>query len=202
MIQKNTSKTWLDHRGNEVPRDYVPKFDRYNEIQVSKIFNAAIKLNEQIARFKAMSYEIADALYAEMLRNANIAPSDRKGNYTLTSFDKSIRIEVNVNELIEFDENINLAQMKLQEFIENKTKGVDIDIVALVNQAFTTRKGRLDKARIFGLFSLNITHPLWQESMELIRKSINRNSTVRYMEISEKDENGRYIPIRLNFATI
>lgn len=202
MIQKNTSKTWLDHRGNEVPRDYVPKFDRYNEIQVSKIFNAAIKLNEQIARFKAMSYEIADALYAEMLRNANIAPSDRKGNYTLTSFDKSIRIEVNVNELIEFDENINLAQMKLQEFIENKTKGVDIDIVALINQAFTTRKGRLDKARIFGLFSLNITHPLWQESMELIRKSINRNSTVRYMEISEKDENGRYIPIRLNFATI
>lgn len=149
-----------------------------------------------------MSYEIADALYAEMLRNANIAPSDRKGNYTLTSFDKSIRIEVNVNELIEFDENINLAQMKLQEFIENKTKGVDIDIVALINQAFTTRKGRLDKARIFGLFSLNITHPLWQESMELIRKSINRNSTVRYMEISEKDENGRYIPIRLNFATI
>lgn len=202
MIQKNTSKTWLDHRGNEVPRDYVPKFDRYNEIQVSKIFNAAIKLNEQIARFKAMSYEIADALYAEMLRNANIAPSDRKGNYTLTSFDKSIRIEVNVNELIEFDENINLAQMKLQEFIENKTKGVDIDIVALINQAFTTRKGRLDKARIFGLFSLNITHPLWQESMELIQKSINRNSTVRYMEISEKDENGRYIPIRLNFATI
>lgn len=202
MIQKNTSKTWLDHRGNEVPRDYVPKFDRYNEIQVSKIFNAAIKLHEQIARFKAMSYEIADALYAEMLRNANIAPSDRKGNYTLTSFDKSIRIEVNVNELIEFDENINLAQMKLQEFIENKTKGVDIDIVALINQAFTTRKGRLDKARIFGLFSLNITHPLWQESMELIRKSINRNSTVRYMEISEKDENGRYIPIRLNFATI
>ena len=202
MIQKNTSKTWLDHRGNEVPRDYVPKFDRYNEIQVSKIFNAAIKLNEQIARFKAMSYEIADALYAEMLRNANIAPSDRKGNYTLTSFDKSIRIEVNVNELIEFDENINLAQMKLQEFIENKTKGVDIDIVALINQAFTTRKGRLDKARIFGLFSLNITHPLWQESMELIRKSINRNSTVRHMEIAEKDENGRYVPIRLNLATI
>lgn len=202
MIQKNTSKTWLDHRGNEVPRDYVPKFDRYNEIQVSKIFNAAIKLHEQIARFKAMSYEIADALYSEMLRNANIAPSDRKGNYTLTSFDKSIRIEVNVNELIEFDENINLAQMKLHEFIENKTKGVDIDIVALINQAFTTRKGRLDKARIFGLFSLNITHPLWQESMELIRKSINRNSTVRYMEIAEKDENGRYIPIRLNFATI
>lgn len=202
MIQKNTSKTWLDHRGNEVPRDYVPKFDRYNEIQVSKIFNAAIKLNEQIARFKAMSYEIADALYAEMLREANIEPTSRKGNYTLTSFDKSVRIEVNINELIEFDENINLAQIKLREFIEKKTKGVDIDIVALINNAFTTRKGRLDKARIFGLFSLNIQDPIWNEAMELIRKSINRNMTVRYMEIAEKDENGRYNPIRLNFATV
>jgi len=202
MIQKNNQKTWLDHRGNDVPRKYVPKFDRYNETQVSKIFNAAVKLNEQMIRFKEMAYSTADALYAEMLREANIEPSSRKGNYTLTSFDKSIRIEVNINELIEFDENINLAHMKLHEFIEMKTNGADSDIIALINQAFTTRKGRLDKARIFGLFSLNITHPLWQEAMELIRKSINRNSTVRYMEIAEKDENGRYVPIRLNFATI
>lgn len=202
MIQKNTSKTWLDHRGNEVPRDYVPKFDRYNEIQVAKIFSGAVKLNEQIVRFKDMAYDIADALYAEMLREANIEPTSRKGNYTLTSFDKSVRIEVNINELIEFDENINLAQIKLREFIEKKTKGVDIDIVALINNAFTTRKGRLDKARIFGLFSLNIQDPIWNEAMELIRKSINRNMTVRYMEIAEKDENGRYNPIRLNFATV
>lgn len=202
MIQKNTSKTWVDNRGQEVPREYIPKFDRYNEVQVRKIFAAAVKLNEQIVRFKNMAYDISDELYAEMLRNANIAPSDRKGNYTLTSFDKSVRIEVNVNDLIDFDDNINLAQIKLKEFIEKKTKGVDIDIVALINNAFTTRKGRLDKARIFGLFSLNIQDPIWGEAMELIRKSINRNSTVRYMEIAEKDESGRYIPIRLNFATV
>ena len=38
--------------------------------------------------------------------------------------------------------------------------------------------------------------------MDLIRKSITINSSVRYMEISAKDSEGRYVPVKLNFAAI
>jgi hypothetical protein len=202
MIHKTTDKVWHDHRGNEVPREYVPQFDRKNELAVAKVFNRAEKLSGQLATFKAEAFEIADSLYAEMLKNANITASDRKGNYTLSSFDKSVKIEVNVSTSIDFDDNIGLAQEKLNEFIRVKTDGVDHELSSLVNHAFTTRKGRLDKARIFGLLELNIKHPLWGEAMELIRRSITTNSSVRYMEISQKEGEGRYVVVKLNFAAL
>lgn len=202
MIHRKTDKTWFDHRGNEVPREYVPDFDRKNEVVVGKIFRNAERISDQLAKFKKESFKAADKLYGEMLKNANITASDRKGNYTLTSFDKSVKIEVNVADRIDFDDNITLAQEKLNEFIKKKTDGADKELAALVNHAFTTRKGRLDKARIFGLMQLNIKNQLWDEAMELIRKSITTNSSVRYMDISVKDDQGKYIPVKLNFASI
>lgn len=202
MIHKKTNKTWYDHRGNEVPREYVPEFDRKNEVVVGKIHRNAERLSEKLIKFKEEAFKDADRLYAQMLKEANIAPSERKGNYTLTSFDKSVKIEVNVSDRIDFDDNITLAQEKLNEFIKLKTSGADKELAALVNHAFTTRKGRLDKARIFGLMQLNIKNKLWDEAMELIRKSITTNSSVRYMDISVKDKEGKYQPVKLNFASV
>lgn len=202
MIHKKSNKVWHDHRGNEVPREYVPEFDQKQEAQIGKIYNEAQKLSDQLADFKVKSFMIADEMYAQMLRNAKIDPTDRKGNYSLTSFDKSVKVEVNVSDRIDFDENITMAQEKLNQFIRTKTEGADQDLAALVNQAFTTRKGRLDKARIFGLLQLNIKGEMWADAMDLIRKSITINSSVRYMEISAKDSEGRYVPVKLNFAAI
>lgn len=202
MIHKKTDKVWHDHRGNKVPREYVPADERNTEIQIGKIFNKAEKLSKALADFKDEAFEIADALYAEMLKSANIEPTDRKGNYSLTSFDKSVKVEVNVSDRIEFDSNITLAQEKLNEFIRMKTDGADQELSMLVNQAFTTKKGRLDKARIFGLMQLNIKGQMWADAMELIRKSITTNSSVRYMEIASKDDEGKYIPVKLNFASL
>lgn len=202
MLHKKTDKVWHDHRGNKVPREYVPVDERNTETQLAKIYNKAEKLSNALADFKSEAFDIADGIYAEMLKNANIDPTDRKGNYSLTSFDKSVKIEVNVSDRIDFDSNITLAQEKLNEFIRMKTDGADQELSMLVNQAFTTKKGRLDKARILGLMQLNIKGQMWNEAMELIRKSITTNSSVRYMEISQKDDEGRYIPVKLNFASI
>ncbi len=202
MIHKTSEKMWSDHRGNEVPREYVPKEDKDNEKIVATIYKEAEKLSNQLAKFKERAFEITDKQYANILKAAKIDPSDRKGNYSITSFDKSVKIEVNVSDRIDFDDNINLAQIKLNEFIKSKTEGVDADLSVLVNNAFSTRKGRLDKGRIFDLMQLNIKGQLWAEAMELIRKSITTNSSVRYMDISSKDSEGRYVPVRLNFASL
>jgi hypothetical protein len=201
-LQNLKQNMWTDHKGAQVPRAYVPKPDQAKELKIGKIFNHANALSAKLKAFKDEAYSICDELYAETLRAANITPTDRKGNYSISSFDKTIKIEVNVADRIDFDDNITLAQEKLNEFIRLKTAGADMELSALVNQAFTTRKGRLDKARIFGLMQLNIAHPIWGEAMDLIRKSITTNSSVRYMEIAQKDPDGRYIPVILNFATL
>lgn len=202
MIHKRSDKQWYDHRGNAVPREYVPSSDKKKESKVAKLFGKADKLSKQLQDFKIEAFEECDAIYSEMLAAANIKATARKGNYSVMSFDKSVKVEINVSDRIDFDDNITLSQLKLNEFILLKTKGADHELAALVNNAFTTRKGRLDKARVFSLLELNITHPIWIEAMELIRKSITVNSTVRYMEFARKTKEGKYEAVKLNFAAL
>jgi hypothetical protein len=197
------SKTMKNHLGEDVPIKYIPKSELKKEALTQKALKEARKISDALVMFKGKMLESCDLLYAEIREDENIsAKKSKKGNYTLFSFDKSIKIEVAVQDRIEFDDNINLAQEKLKEFLVVKTKGADADLSALVNQAFQTTKGRLDTKRIFGLFSLQINHPLWSEAMELIKKSINRNVSKRYMTVWEKNEEGEYKQVQLNFASI
>ncbi len=202
MIHKRTDKVWHDHRGTNVPREYVPNLDRKRETAVGKIYDKATKLSRRLAAFKSEAFDEADGIYEDMLKEADIDPTERKGNYTLTSFDKSVKVEINVADRIEFDENIEFAQVKFREFIALKTKGADQEISELVNQAFSTRKGKLDTKRVLSLFSYKITHPVWLQGLEFVKKSMSTNSSVRYMEISTKDANGEYKAVKLNFSSL
>lgn len=202
MIQKSNQPTWMNHKSMEVPREYVSKFDRKKELTLGALLKKAEKISDLLMAFKVESFDLADELYHQMMMEANITATERKGNYTLFSFDKSVKLEVNVSDRIEFDENINFAQLKLNEFITAKTEGSDMELRELINNAFTTSKGRLDTKRILGLFSLKINHPLWVEAMELIKKAISINNTVRYLTISTRDAMGHYNQVNLNFSNI
>jgi hypothetical protein len=202
MIQKKSDKMWKNHKGNDVPREYVPAFEVTKESAVAKIFKSAETINNQLLKFKSLAFSVTDSLYTQMLADANINSGDKKGNYTIYNFDKSVKVEVNVSDRIEFGEEINFAQIKLNEFIQVKTAGGDSELHELISNAFTTNKGRLDTKRILSLFTLKITHTLWVEAMELIKKAIQTNSSVRYLTVSTRDENGKYNLLNLNFSNV
>jgi hypothetical protein len=202
MIQQVKKTVWQNHKGQDVPREYVSAFDRKKEQALGSLLKKAEKINELLTAFKVESFDIGDALYEMMLKEANISGTNRKGNYTLFNFDKSVKLEVNVSDRIEFDENIEFAQLKLNEFIEVKLTGSDSELRELINNAFTTSKGRLDSKRILSLFTLKITHPLWVEAMELIKRSISTNNTVRYLSMWVRDAFGKYEQVNLNFSNL
>lgn len=202
MLQKKSDKLWIDHRGNKVPREYVPDLEKQNEIIVGKVYNNAVAISNKLAAFKKEAFKLVDEQYSKMLKNAKIETGERKGNFTLTSFDKSVKIEINVSDRIEFDENIEFAQEKFREFIALKTQGTDMELAELVNNAFSTRKGKLDTKRVLSLFSYKISHPVWLEGIEFVKRSMSSNSSVRYMEISAKDAMGEYQTVKLNFSSI
>ena len=194
-------KIWKDHEGNTVPTQYVPKIDKERDRAAQSIYKKALNLNERLSQFKADAFEISDQLFKKMLKENNIK-SDRKGNYSITSFDKDIKIEVSVQKRVEFDDHINLAHAKIKEFLTAKTGEAGHDIQELINHAFQVDKGRMDAKRVLGLFKLNIKDKLWAEAMELIRKSISTNVSNRYMRIWKKDGNGEYQAVELNFSSI
>lgn len=203
MIHKTTDKVWEDHQGKNVPVEYIPDIDRRTEVTVGKLLRSAESLSKKLAEFKEKAYNEADKLYSEMLKNANIEKSERKGNYTLSSFDKSVKIEMNISETIKVNDNISFAQIKFNEFIALKTKGIDADISEIVNNAFRPRRnGRLDIKSLMDLFRYKITHPVWLEGIELTKKGLYTDGSVRYMTIWVKDVNGKYQPVKLNFSSI
>lgn len=194
-------KVWKNHNGMEVPAAYVPKEDKERERIVSKCIKDAKILHDRLDYFKTMLLVECDAFYEELLAKNNVK-SQGKGNYSLTSFDKLLKIEVNVSERIEFDDNIQVAHAKIKEYLDEITKDSNTDIQQIVNTAFQTSKGKMDVKRVLGLFELHISHPKWREAMELIKGSISRNNSKRYVRIWEKDANGEYQNIDLNFSSI
>lgn len=195
------TKIWKNHNGDVVPAAYVPTLDKEKERTALKVHKNALDINKRLAKFKAQALKECDAIYNKMLKDNNVT-TGKKGNYSITSFDKEIKIEVNISERIEFSDQIQIAQLKINEYLAEKTDGLDPDLVQIINQAFKTRKGQMDVKSILGLFQLKIKHRKWLEAMELIKESISRNNSKRYMRIWKKDEAGEYKAVDLNFSSI
>jgi hypothetical protein len=196
-------KQWVNHKGEIVPEKYVSGYDKKKEKVLLKLLSSSEKLSNLLHAHKAEIFKETDNLIELMYKEHNSSrPEDYKGNYTIFSFDKQIRLTIKVSEVIDFDDKIKIAQDKINKFLEEKTKGADQDLSLLVNNAFKTSKGRLDKNRVLGLFSLKINHPLWNEAMELIKSSITTNHTKRYATVAKRDKEGNYKDIMLNISSI
>ena len=196
-------KIWKDHTGLEVPDKYVDELDKKAERFSLKVVKEAQAISAKLKNFKTELLMEAEHIYLARLEKANIDSAKRKGNMTICSFDKRIKIEVSIQERFEFDDNLALAQEKLREYLRVKlAKSEDLELTEIVNSAFCNSNKKLDNNRIFSLFRYKIKHPLWVEAIDLIRKSMQLNSTKRYVQIWVKDDQGAYKAIDLSMSTL
>jgi len=196
-------KMWRNHKGELVPEAYVSKYDKEKEKKLVKLLKDAKDVQKRMLAFSSEMFTTADILNEMFYKSNNIeVPKTSKGGLTLYSFDKNIKLIVSTSDLIDFDDKITIAQGLLNDYISEVVNGVNNDIRQLINNAFTTNKGRLDKARIFSLFQLQIEHPTWKQAMEMIKQSITSNSTKKYINIYERDEKDEYKQIVLNFSSL
>lgn len=194
------SKKWIDHEGNQVPAQYVPTLDKKKDRTAHKLAKKARWINEKLAEFKEKLFTECDGIWEEMLKAADVRTGEK--GYTIHSFDKSIKVEVSQSQRIEFDDQIQLAKAKLFEWLDTKLDENDGDIRQVVHHAFETRKGKLDTDRVLSLFRLKIKDKLWNEAMDLVKGSVQRNISRRYARIYVKDQQGQYQLLDLNFSSV
>ncbi len=190
------------HDGHDVPISLVPALDKKKDKVVRQHIKTAEKLAALLLKLKNDAMKdieaIREAMYAD-----NKVKEGSKGNMLIQTFDKSLKIEVAIAERIEFSDLINVAQEKINQYLKEKTgNGIDSEIAELINLAFKTTKGKLDTKRILSLFKLQIKHSLWIEAMELLKKSIETNSSKTYIRFWKKDENGSLKSIVLDIANV
>jgi hypothetical protein len=202
---KKTTPTMADATGLLIPIKLISKIDLNADKTAKKIVKDAKALQERLIDFKDSALDACDEWYNQLLAQLKDSGKDvdsKKGNYTIFSYDRSIKIEVKIGTRLEFDSNINIAKIKIDEYLEAITKDSNSEVATIVQHAFTTSKGKLDAKRVLQLFSLNITNKLWVEAMEMLRQSIKTNITKRYMAIWERDANGEYQPLVLQFSNL
>lgn len=205
MIQTNKQTSWTDDKGVSVPFTRITKIEREKEKIANKIVSDATAIKERLKAFKTYVENECGKLYQASLKEYKAEDKVRKGNFTWYNFDKEVRVEVNVNERIGFQEpEISIAKEKLDGFISDNLGGVDKLIQELVNDAFQNTKGALDAKKVMSLlkYRSKIKAVKFQEALDLIEKSIVTNGSKTYFKVSLRQPNGEYEYIDLNFSSL
>lgn len=73
----------------------------------------------------------------------------------------------------------------------------------LINDAFSVDKeGKISTGKVLGLRRMDIKDPQWLKAMDAISDSIIVVDSKAYVRIYERDDNGKYQPISLDFSNV
>lgn len=203
--QTSKDKIWLDESGAQIPYSRVTKSERLMERSSYKIFQQAVDINSRLSNFKDLIRTLCQEAHEAFLLEKNITRKT-KGNFTWFNFNRSIKIEVNVNEPIKFDPmTIAAAKEKFDEFLDKDISSKSDFGKQLVHEAFETqRSGNLDTKRVMGLsrHKKKVNDILFTEACDLIEQAIRKPQTKTYFRVWLKNEDGSYDNIDLNLSSI
>ena len=208
MNNQSKSNPWIDPAGIAIPANRISKIEKLRERLSSGAYHRAKKLSDDLLEFKRHLKTICEEVYTKTLAENGADVTDRKGNFTWYNFDRSIKIEVNINEGVDFDDILmEAAKDKLNTFLEGESGSMDDMIRQLVLQAFETSKGKLDSKRVFQLISYRgrlkgDKYQLFHEACDLITKAMRKTDSRTYYRIFARNEDGKYEAIDLNFSSV
>jgi hypothetical protein len=204
MIQKVKDKQWIDESGSLVPLEYVSPGYRLKERHAAKLIKEAKRINEMLASFKKDTAKLCNEVYEKMMEEFKVK-AESKGNFTWYNFDRSIRIEVSINDRIDFDDlAIAACKQTLDEFLSENLDSKQEFVKDLVTDAFSTSRGKLDAKKVMNLlkYRTKIKASLFQEALNLLESSIRKPESKTYFRISERNDDGSYTYIDLNFSSL
>lgn len=197
-------KIWTDHTGLAIPVTRISATERLQEKHAHTLLAEAQALEARIVAFKERVAKLhGEVVAAHEAKEGVELKKKTKGNMQWFSFDRGIKVEADVQERIEFD-SITIAQAreKLDEFLSNAVKSDVEFVIELVTSAFSTTNGKLDAKKVMGLlgYKHKIKAQLFLEAMALIEKSITRTGSKMYFSVGERQEDGSYSRVNLNFS--
>ena len=203
-----SKKIWKDETGIEIPANRITKSEKMRETVTEKLLKNAEKLNMLLSKFKDELIVAADEVYVTILEENGAKASDRKGNFIFYNFDRSVKVETDVQERIEFDDAmIAVAKQHFDEFLSSNTNGIDDMIRELILDAFSSTRGKLDTRKVMGLVKYRSRipadkYPQFHAAINALEIGMSRPSSKRYFRVSQRDAEGKYNAIDLNFSSI
>lgn len=204
MTQKSKDKVWKDETGREIPMQYISAANKLRERHAATLLKGAKDIHGKLKAYKVEMDRMCLEVYAKAMEDFK-AEKETKGNFTWFNFDRSIKIEVSISDRIQFDDlAIDASKQKLDQFLdENVTTKMEF-VKELVQDAFSTSRGKIDAKKVFQLmrYRTKIQNPLFQEAIDILEKGITNPGSRKYFRIWERDADGGYQVVDLNFSSI
>ena len=193
-----------DSLGRLVPAEKVADVDKARDSLVREIADKAKGLQAAMQEFKKATMGDVGAFVSLSAEKYGAKIGGRKGNLTLMTYDGALKLQVQVQESLAFDERLQAAKTLIDECIQTWSEGANDNIKALVNDAFQVDKeGRLAVGRILSLRRLKITDEQWQQAMQAISDAIQVVGSKAYVRLYEREDDGEaYTPIVLDMAAL
>lgn len=192
-----------DSKGRFVPISSIKPIDIERDAVVTSLIGKVKTVRQQLIDFKALAFGDITAFIDLSLEQYDVHVGGSKGNITLYSFDGKYKIIRQIQDSIRFDERLQAAKVLIDECIQSWSADSNDHIKVLINDAFQVdREGKISTGRVLGLRRHNIDDPKWKQAMEAIGDSINVVDSKSYVRFYERDKDGKYQPISLDFANV
>lgn len=181
-------KYMRDARGGLLPIEAVKPEHKLEDETVRKIVGYARDLSDQIARFKAHTFDDLGAFEALLAQEYGATRGGAKGNKTFLTVDGCFKVQVQVADHIDFGPQLQIAKGLVDECLNEWSAEARPEIRAIVTRAFNTDKaGQINRSEIFMLLRLEISDERWRRAMDAIRDAMRVVGSKTYVRVYERD---------------
>lgn len=180
----NEEGFWLDKKGNKVHPDLIKVDEKLKDEMVEALCIKAMEQSMQLKSFKSHAFEEVEAYFSLLLEKYRIngKAHSSKGNLSLENYSGTAKVVINVAHRIAFDEKLNVAKMKIDEYLHEITQNASADIQTLITKAFEVdKKGDVNVKKILSLKAYDIEHTKWVEAMDIISEATQIVSSKNYI---------------------
>ena len=191
-----------DAKGKLVPVSMIKPQDLLEDETVRKIMGYAVALSEQVARFKAHTFEDLGDFEALLAQEYEATKGGAKGNKTFMSHDGLMKVTVQVADRIDFGPQLQIAKELVDECLNEWAADARDEIRAIVTRAFNTDKaGQINRAEIFMLLRLDIQDERWLSAMVAIRDAMRVVGSKTYVRCYRREtRDGEWQPVTIDLA--
>lgn len=197
---------WLNGKGEFVHPDLIRIDEQLKDDLVESILAKVENKNTELVALKDEINNDIESYLDLLLEKYNLdaRSNAKKGNFTFENYSKTQKIIIQIAEKIQFNDKLNIAKLKIDEYLNDIVKDSSEDIKVLINKAFEVdKKGNLDSKKILSLRSYDIKDARWQEAMEIIAESVEIVGIKPYIRFYKREKaTDSYTAVSLDFANI
>jgi len=201
--KKQKGTQWLDSENRPVEKKRCNASEIYNDSRTLKIAKDALNIIKKLSELKELVNECSIKSYELSIADEIRKPSkDQNINHTWYSFDKIIKIQMNTRITKKINDEDRMA------INDHFKKALEFDNISSVIKNYIRKIISINDRKIQSADILKLAKMSDTES-EHFNNAIHRakevkieNITTQYHIISIKDEDGLYINLPLNYATI